>query len=127
MNLVADEGVDQPIVAALRAAAFDVTYYAELAPGTDDTTILAHAQNAHTLLLTCDKDFGELIFRNRLVTAGVVLIRLEGLNAETKARLVLNAIQAHAAEMLNSFAVISPGLLRIRRSGTTNDHSSPDP
>jgi predicted nuclease of predicted toxin-antitoxin system len=116
MKLIADEGVDQPIVAALRAAAFDVTYYAELAPGTDDASILAHAQSEQTLLLTCDKDFGELVYRNHLVSAGVVLIRLEGLSADKKARLVSEAIRLHGHQMLNAFAVVSPGMVRIRRS-----------
>ena len=50
MKLIADEGVDQAIVAALRTAGFEVTYYAELAPGTTDEVILAHAQDAGTLL-----------------------------------------------------------------------------
>lgn len=115
MNLFADEGVDRPIVLALRAASFDVTYYAEIAPSSDDETILKHAQDEQALLLTCDKDFGELIFRNGLVAAGVVLIRLAGLNAEHKSRIVTEALRLHGNEMLGSFAVISPGLLRIRR------------
>ena len=114
MKLVADEGVDRPIVLALRAASFDVTYYAEFAPSSEDEAILKHAQDEQTLLLTCDKDFGELVFRNKLVTAGVVLIRLTGVNAENKARIVTEALRAHGGEMLGSFAVISPGLLRIR-------------
>jgi predicted nuclease of predicted toxin-antitoxin system len=119
MKLIADEGVDQPIVASLRVAKFDVTYYAELAPGSDDASILEHAQQAHTLLLTCDKDFGELVFRNRLITAGVVLIRLEGLSADKKARLVTEAVRLHSDQMLNSFSVVSPGMVRIRRSDAT--------
>jgi len=104
------------IVTALRAAAHDVIYYAELAPGSDDVNILSHAQNAQMLLLTCDKDFGELVYRNRLVSAGVVLIRLEGLSADKKGRLVSEAIQLHGEQMLNAFAVVSPGMVRIRRS-----------
>ena len=116
MKLIADEGVDKPIVDALRAADFDVAYYAEMAPGSDDQSILAHAKQLQTLLLTCDKDFGELIYRNRLTSAGVVLIRLEGLTADRKARLVTEAIQLHGDQMLNAFAVVSPGMVRIRRS-----------
>lgn len=116
MKLIADEGVDFPIVAALRAASFEVTYFAELAPGTEDSAILAHAQSAQSLLLSCDKDFGELVFRNRLVTAGVVLIRLQGLSAQLKARLVTEAIKSHGTEMLGAFSVVSPGQLRIRYS-----------
>jgi len=114
MNLVADEGVDKQIVDALRAAKFHVTYFAEESPGTDDATILSAANQAQTLLLTCDKDFGELVYRQRLSTAGVVLIRLAGIAAESKARIVTETLQVHCCEMLNAFSVITPGLLRVR-------------
>jgi predicted nuclease of predicted toxin-antitoxin system len=116
MKLIADEGVDQPIVGALRAAGFEVVYFAERAPGSPDRIVLTHAQDANALLLTCDKDFGELIFRNHLVTAGILLIRLPGLSMETKIKLVVDAVQEHGNEMLGKFAVIAPGLLRIRHS-----------
>jgi hypothetical protein len=56
MNLIVDEGVDQPIVLALRKAGFSVVYYAEEAPGTEDVVILERASSAGGLLLTCDKD-----------------------------------------------------------------------
>jgi predicted nuclease of predicted toxin-antitoxin system len=114
VKLVADEGVDKSIVDALRAANFHVTYFAEEARGADDPVVLAMANEAETLLLTCDKDFGELVYRQRLTTAGVLLIRLAGLTPETKARLVTDAVQAHLTEMLNAFSVITAGLLRIR-------------
>ncbi len=114
MKLVADEGVDKPIIEALRAAKFHVTYFAEQAPGADDPVVLAMANEAETLLLTCDKDFGELVYRQRLTTAGVLLIRLAGVAPATKARLVAHAVQARHTEMLNAFSVITPGLLRIR-------------
>ena len=112
VKLVADEGVNKPIIDALRAARF--TYFAEEAPGADDPAILAVANDAETLLLTCDKDFGELVYRQRRTTAGVLLIRLAGLAPETKARLVTDAVQTHLGEMLSAFSVIAPGLLRIR-------------
>lgn len=114
MKLIADEGVDQPIVAALRKAGFSVVYYAEEAPGTDDAAVLARASSAGGLLLTCDKDFGELVYRNRMTTAGVVLLRLSGMPQASKVKLVLEALASHAPEMLGAFTVISPGLLRIR-------------
>lgn len=114
MNLVADEGVDKPIVDALRAAGFTVNYFAEVGPGTDDADILAAASAAQTLLLTCDKDFGELVYRQQLTTAGVVLIRLDGLSPELKTKIVLQTINEHRSEMGQAFTVVSPGLLRIR-------------
>ena len=95
MKLVADEGVDKPIVDALRSGGFEVRYFAEAGAGTGDKEILTAAQEAQSLLLTSDKDFGELVYRQRLTSAGVVLIRLEGLAGASKARLVLDAIEAH--------------------------------
>jgi predicted nuclease of predicted toxin-antitoxin system len=114
MRLVADEGVDKAIIDALRAAGFSVTYFAEAGSGSSDQEILAAANQSQTLLLTCDKDFGELVYRQRLATAGVVLIRLDGLSAEAKARIVQATMTAHVSELDDAFAVISPGLLRIR-------------
>ncbi len=61
MNLVADEGVDKPIVDALRNAGFDVQYILETHRGAEDDRILAIANIQQRILLTQDKDFGELV------------------------------------------------------------------
>jgi predicted nuclease of predicted toxin-antitoxin system len=114
MNLVADEGVDKAIVDALRAGGFSVEYFAEVGGGSTDKEVLAAANDAQSLLLTCDKDFGELVFRQRQVHAGVVLIRLTGMPATKKASMVLEALKKHGSDMGDAFTVISAGLLRIR-------------
>jgi predicted nuclease of predicted toxin-antitoxin system len=115
MMLVADEGVDRPIVEALRADGHTVKYFAESGSGSTDTDVLAAAHDAQNLLLTCDKDFGELVYRQQLTNSGVVLIRLEGLSAESKASIVSKTMKDHIAEMRTAFTVISPGMVRIRR------------
>ena len=48
-------------------------------PGITDAEVLNLANNESAILLTSDKDFGELIFRLHRIAAGVVLIRLFGL------------------------------------------------
>ena len=63
MNLLADEGVDRQIVALLRQAGHDVLYIAELEPGIADQTVFDKANRLNALLITADKDFGELVFR----------------------------------------------------------------
>ncbi len=114
MNLVADEGVDAPIVQALRAAGFMVTYLAEQSPAAPDDYVLNLAHEAGSLLVTADKDFGELVFRQGLTSAGVLLLRLHGLSISHKARIVLEALRQHQAQMLGAFSVVSPGQIRIR-------------
>ena len=117
MRIVADEGIDKQIVDALRKEGISVVYFAEKAPGSVDPDVLALAREADVLLLTADKDFGELVFRQRLASAGVVLLRLHGVSAASKAAVVLMALNAHGPEMAGAFTVISPGLLRIRPVG----------
>jgi len=98
----------------LRADGHDVIYVAELAPGISDETVLGRANDREAMLLTQDKDFGELVFRQRLVHHGVVLLRLSGLSNHAKAELVADAFRERSAALLNAFSVISPGMIRIR-------------
>jgi predicted nuclease of predicted toxin-antitoxin system len=114
MTLVADEGVDKSIVDALRASGHTVKYFAEAGAGSSDKDVLAAANETQNLLLTCDKDFGELVYRQGLTNSGVVLIRLDGLSAESKASIVSRTMNDHILEMQEAFTVISPGMLRIR-------------
>ena len=61
---------------------------AEQTPGVSDDTVLDRAQRTGAVLLTADKDFGELVYRQRRAAGGVVLIRLAGLGADRKAEVV---------------------------------------
>ena len=57
-----------------------------------------------------------MVFRNRLRTNGVVLIRLAGVSAARRAAIVASAISTHARELKGSFTVIAHGAVRIRRT-----------
>ena len=115
MNLLADEGIDKPIVDRLRQDGHMVVYIAEESPGITDEVILALANQQDAILATRDKDFGELVYRMNQVTQGVLLVRLDGLHPDTKATIVSAAITTHGAEMIGAFTVISPGNIRIRK------------
>lgn len=115
MNLLADEGVDKPIVDALRNKGFDVVYILETNRGADDDVILEMANADKRLLLTQDKDFGELVFRLKNVHHGVILIRLEGYTAASKANIVMNMLLKYQNELIRSFTVIQPNAIRIRK------------
>ncbi len=122
MNILADECIDHFIVERLRSDGHTVIYIAELDPGITDDVVLEQANAREALLLTADKDFGELVFRLHRIHAGVVLLRLAGISPERKADIVVEVFQNHAEGLLNNFSVISPGMLRIRaREGLQNE------
>ena len=116
MNLVADEGVDRAVVERLRHDGHEVVYVAELSPSVTDEEVLRQANARRAILLTADKDFGELVFRQGLVHSGVVLIRLAGLANATKAEIVAEVCRDRTAELVGAFSVVSPGQVRIRRT-----------
>ena len=116
MRFLADESVDGPVVKKLREDGCDIKYIAEMTPGITDEKVLQIANDSRALLLTADKDFGELVFRLRRIVCGVVLIRLSGLPVARKAAIVSGQIAQHGQEMFQAFTVISPGLIRIRNT-----------
>jgi predicted nuclease of predicted toxin-antitoxin system len=115
MNFLADESLDRQIVDRLREDGHRVWYVAEMKPGISDDVVIELANREGALLLTADKDFGELVFRQRRLAPGVVLIRLAGLSPLSKAEVVTSAINKHALELPRAFTVIAAGAIRIRR------------
>lgn len=92
MNLVADESVDFTIVLFLRGNGLNIYSIAEQEPSIADEDVLDMSVKLHAVLITEDKDFGELVFRLRLPHRGIVLLRLSGITPEDKGRLAGNAI-----------------------------------
>jgi len=115
MRFLADEGVDGSIVDAARDDGHDVRWMAEELEGTKDDVILEAAVRDARILITEDKDFGELVFRQRLYHHGVVLVRVDGISNAEKARIVARAIREHEADLASAFTVIQHGTIRIRR------------
>jgi len=114
LKIVADESVDRQIVERLRIDGHHVVYIAEMQAGIADDVVLDVANREDAPLLTADLDFGDLVFRQRLLTPGVVLIRLAGLPPDSKADIVAMVVNAHGAELPDAFTVIAPRGLRIR-------------
>lgn len=116
MKFLADESMDRQVVDQLRMDGHEVWYVTEMEPGISDDTVLERAKQELAILLTADKDFGELVFRQKRIAMGVILTRLSGLSPWQKAEIVSIAINRHLPELENAFTVIVPGSIRIRRS-----------
>jgi predicted nuclease of predicted toxin-antitoxin system len=115
VRYLADESVERPIVDALRQAGHDVGYVAELAPGASDPDVLARANQESSVLITGDKDFGELVFRQGQRNSGVVLLRLSGLTRQRKAEIATQIFASHARDLVGAFSVVTEKGVRVRR------------
>jgi predicted nuclease of predicted toxin-antitoxin system len=115
MKFLADENLDAAIVDRLRQDGHQVWYVVEMEPGISDDEVLALANQEGAILITADKDFGELVFRLRYLSTGIILIRMSGLSVSTKSELLSITIQEHESELLSAFTVVAPSSIRIRK------------
>jgi predicted nuclease of predicted toxin-antitoxin system len=114
MNLIADENTDSLIVAELRRAGHEVVYIAEIDPSIPDDVVFDRANEKEAVLITADKDFGELVYKDkRLIADGVILLRLTGLSSRGKADLVSRVVAEQGDRLVGRFTVVSPGNIRF--------------
>jgi len=115
MRFLANENFPGDAVAALRSAGHDVTWVRTAAPGMGDADILAWAERDSRILLTFDKDFGELAWRARLPSAcGVVLFRLTMPKPAVVGEALAAALQQRS-DWAGNFSVVQPGRVRMRK------------
>ena len=95
-------------------------YVAEMDPGISDEEVLAAANDKNALLLTADKDFGELAFARGMPHCGI--LRLVNFSARLQAVVCIEVLSIKAEEVRSGAIVTAePGRLRIRPPDS-NEH-----
>ena len=114
MNFLANENFPLDAVEALRTAGHNVAWVRLDAPGSTDPQVLGRAVAEQRVLLTFDKDFGELAFHAGLpVGCGIVLFRLQAATAAQLAAVVGAAIAART-DWAGHFSVVELSRIRMR-------------
>jgi len=114
MRLLLDENISRYICERLIFDGHDVVRGQDVAAGKPDTEVLAFATANNLIVLTEDTDFGELVVRQRLPTAGVVLLRLSGMDRTAQPDYVAQILSTQAQAISGNFTVITPTSVRIR-------------
>lgn len=115
MKFLADENVPAPVIHLLRSEQVDVTWIRDEAPGIPDDQVLTKAQSEDRILITFDKDFGDLACRRGLpASAGVILFRFPTRSPQETAERVLKTIRT-SEEWAGRFSVVTPMGIRSRK------------
>ena len=114
MRFLADENVSRLIIERLRAGGFDVISVGETRSGTTDNDVLETADADGCILITEDRDFGELVIRQRLGVRGLILLELDRLSNVVEAGVVVEVVSVHADKLLGNLVVVEPGRIRVR-------------
>lgn len=113
MRFLVDESTGKKTCQRLREAGHDAVFVGDVIPGGSDDAILANAESERRILVTDDKDFGELVFRLHRPTTGVVLLRTSTANSETRFKLLLNVVTNSKID--GNFITITEGRTRITK------------
>jgi predicted nuclease of predicted toxin-antitoxin system len=113
LTLLLDECVDEPIARRLRDDGHVILSVSGMRPRASDDLVLSLAGAEGAVLVTSDKDFGELVFRERRATGGVLLLRLADVSPRLAADIASAALRDHGHEIPGAFTVVTPGRVRI--------------
>ena len=113
LRFLADESCDFAAVRALRTDGFDVLSVAEASAGADDEVVMVLALREGRILLTEDKDFGQLVFAAGTKSLGVVFVRFPASARSALGARMLELVRKHADRLTGSFVVLQPERIRI--------------
>ncbi len=113
MNFLADEACAGPVIRAPREAGHDVVAISEVAAGAADDEVLERALNEKRVLITEDRDFGELVYARGRSSTGVILVRFPSSARRAKPSTVVEAVAKLGVRLYDSFTVVEAGRVRV--------------
>jgi predicted nuclease of predicted toxin-antitoxin system len=125
LKLLADENIAVDMVSWLREQGCEVVHASEQLAQEADSVLLQAAETEGRLLITEDKDFGELVFRDRLNSHGVVLLRMGKLTIPKRIERLAEAWSVVQSNPSGRFIVITEKKVRVRPLNP--DSGNPEP
>jgi len=123
VKFLVDVGVSKAVEEWLRSQDHDVIGVRDLDPRMLDSEILERAVLEHRIVITMDKDFGDLVYNSGRPHAGVLLLRLAEAGSGEKVAVMREIVQSHKDKLPGRFVVYQNGRLRIKKSKKNNFHS----
>jgi len=115
MDFLANENFPLLSARRLREAGHRVVSIIQEAPGSKDEDILKLAHNERLIILTFDRDYGELIYRHKaLPPAGVVYFRFAPATPSEPAEILLNVMDRTDLPVIGRFTIVERGRVRQR-------------
>ena len=113
MRILANENFPREAVEALRARGHDVLWARTDSPGSPDSRMVDRAASERRILITFDRDFGELAFRRGLFSpAGIILFRIKAPSPARVAQVVVAVLEGRT-DWAGHFSVIEEGRVRM--------------
>jgi predicted nuclease of predicted toxin-antitoxin system len=114
MRFIVDESTGSGVVNYLQEQGYDAVSVVNIMPQAGDIEILRWAYAENRLVITNDKDFGDLIFRSQEPHHGVILLRLQDESGTNRINVMATVITQYAEHLPERFTVATERSIRFR-------------
>ncbi len=115
LRFLVDVGVGKTIETYLNDKGFDTKAVRDINPRMSDKEIIRMAAKEDRIIITLDKDFGELVYHLSMEHSGILLLRLEDATGPEKLQVVKHIISHYSQRLANCFCVYQNQKFRIRK------------
>lgn len=115
LKFLVDVGVGKKVESYLFESKYDIKSVRDIDHRMKDSEILKIANDEKRIVITMDKDFGELIFNSGLAHYGVLLLRLDSYNGDEKVKIIEEILTKYEESLQNNFCVYQNSRLRIKK------------
>lgn len=112
--IIIDENVDQILVDRLRDKNYDILSIRQDHPGITDRQVVKIAKSKRGLVITEDKDFGELVFSYNIRECSVILLRYSQSEYDRIERNIIRALDYYYKDPGHFFITITSKKIRMR-------------
>jgi predicted nuclease of predicted toxin-antitoxin system len=116
MRFLADECCDEAVVRALRASGYDVLSVSKITPRAEDSDVIKLAFREKRIVLTEDKDFGQLVYAHGQKALGVIFLRFPTSARKGISKDVLRLVKQQGENLFGCFVTVQPSRIRISRT-----------
>lgn len=113
LKFIVDECTGPHVARWLESDGYHVLSIYDEMRGIKDVEVLKIAQSDRRIIITNDKDFGEMVFRQRLAHPGIVLLRLDNERSKNKIDVLKKLLVNHLDELTGNFLVVTEKSVRV--------------
>lgn len=114
LKFLIDVGVGKKVEKWLAENDHDIKCMRDINPKADDSEILHLAVTEDRMVITMDKDFGELVYNSGKLHSGVLILRLEDADGNQKVKVIKKILSEHSGRLRGKFCVFQRERLRIK-------------
>jgi len=113
IKFLANVNVEKPLIDFLNEKGFDIKWVTNIDKRMPDDRVCEIANSEQRIIITNDKDFGEIVFYQKKIVHGIILLRVNGQNSSEKIILLEKLLENYSDKIANHFVVLTKTKFRF--------------